>query len=142
MSQSCARCPVSPGVCQSFQCSSCSTESRRPVSRWTPRAPHTRSRPPAPGSPGPRAPPIAVSGGGEAQAACGAQVLHLRGGEGEVDRRRDERVGGALHQEGGGDGRAGSRARDPRRGDCEQVHRPRAHRCRWTDIYFLSRHTH
>ena len=141
MSQSCARCPVSPGVCQSFQCSSWSTQSRRPVSRWTPRAPHTRSRPPAPGSPGPRAPPIAVSGGGEAQAACGAQVLHLRGGEGEVD-GRDERVGSALDQEGGGDGRPGARARDPRRGDREQVHRSRAHRCRRADIYFLSRHTH
>ena len=126
----------SPGVmCQCLSSARVALPGRRPVSSLWPRAPHTRSRTlVARGSAGPRAPPIAVSGGGEAP-ACGAQ-LRLR----EVGHH--EQLGSALDQEGGGDGRAGSRARDPRRGDREQVHRPRAHRCRRTDIYFLSRHTH
>ena len=106
----------------------------RPVSSGAPRAPHTRSRPQAPGSPGPRAPPIAVSGGGEAP-ACGAR-LHLK------EEEEDEQLGSALDQEGDGDGGvSGSRAqqwRDPGRGDGEQVHRPRPHRRRWTDIHFLT----
>ena len=84
---------------------------RRPVSSLWPRAPHTRSRTlVARGSAGPRAPPIAVSGGGEAP-ACGAQ-LRLR----EVGHH--EQLGSALDQEGGGDGgvlSAGG-ARDPRGG--------------------------
>ena len=72
----------------------------RPVSSGTPRAPHTRSRPRARGSPGPRAPPIAVSGGGEAP-ACGAR-LHLK--EEEEEEEDHEQLGGALDQEGDGDG--------------------------------------
>ena len=128
----------SPGVmCQCLSSARVALPGRRPVSSLWPRAPHTRSRTlVARGSAGPRAPPIDVSGGGEAP-ACGAQ-LRLR----EVGHH--EQLGSALDQEGGGDGgvlSAGG-ARDPCGGHRQQVHRSRAHR-RWrTDIHLLAGHTH
>ena len=109
---------------------------RSRASCGTPRAPHTRSRTRAPGSPGPRAPPIAVSGGGQAP-ACGAR-LHLK----EEEVGSDEQLGRPLDQEGDGDGGGAGARRDPGRGDGQQVHRPCAHRRWWPDIYFLPGHTH
>ena len=134
--------PHAPPLLRKLVCASLSSARVAllwPVSSGTPRAPHTRSRPRARGSPGPRAPPIAVSGGGEAP-ACGAR-LHLK----EEEEEDHEQLGGALDQEGDGDGGvggAGSQWWDPGGGDGQQVHRPCSHRRWWTDIYFVVGHTH